>query len=71
MKKAIVVVSFGTSIKRAYETGIKPIEDAITDKFYEYDIIQSYTSSIIRKKLEDRDGIKIFEPYKALEKLCN
>lgn len=69
MKKAIVVVSFGTSIKRAYETGIKPIEDAVKNTFKDFDVLNAYTSNIIRKKLKERDGIEILTIFDTLEKL--
>ncbi len=65
-EKGIVIISFGTSIERAFETGIKPIEDEIKNTFPEYEYERAYTSNIIRKKLKERDGVEIHNPYEAI-----
>lgn len=69
MEKAIVVVSFGTSVKRAYETGIKPIEEAIKKEFVDCHVVNAYTSNIIRKKLRARDNIEIPTVLQVLKTL--
>lgn len=61
-KKAILVVSFGTSYHETMEKTIGFIEKKISEKYKEYDIFRAFTSSIIVKKLKgegfDINGVK-------------
>ena len=52
MKKAILVVSFGTSHLDALNNSIKKIENSIQENFKEYDIFRSFTSHIIVENLK-------------------
>lgn len=58
MKKAIVVVSFGTTYREAIDTCILPIEQAIAEAFGEYDIYRAFTSRFVQKRLGER-GIAV------------
>jgi len=69
MKKAIVVVSFGTSYPAALQASIESIENKIRDTFPEYEVRRAFTSRIVRKKIAERDGIHIDTEREALEKL--
>ena len=69
MKKAILVVSFGTTYKETLKLTIEKIEDKIRDTFKEYEIRRAFTAHMIIKKLKNRDGIIIDTPKEALEKL--
>lgn len=54
MKKAIIAVSFGTSVAKGREENITPIVQKIRDHFTDYDVFEAFTSRIIVKKLRDR-----------------
>lgn len=69
MKKAILVVSFGTTYKETLKLTIEKIEERIREKFSEYEVRRAFTAHIIIKKLKKRDGIHIDTPEEALEKL--
>lgn len=69
MKKAILVVSFGTSHVDALKSSIEKIENRIRDEFKEYDVFRSFTAHSIIKKLKERDNLDISIPEKALEEL--
>lgn len=68
-KKAILVVSFGTTYSETQKLTIDSVENRIRSAFPEYDVRKAYTSRIIIKKLADRDGIKVDTEKQALEKL--
>ncbi|MBU3181827.1 sirohydrochlorin cobaltochelatase [Clostridium psychrophilum] len=71
MKKAILVVSFGTTYKDARKVTIDEIEKKIKHTFEDYDIRMAFTSHVILKILKNRDNIHIDTPEEALEKLRN
>jgi sirohydrochlorin cobaltochelatase len=67
-KKAVVVISFGTSVQRAWDVAISPTEKKIADGFKEYHFERAITSSFIRALLLKK-GEAIFSPEEALCKL--
>lgn len=69
MKKAILVVSFGTSYLDTLEKTIEKAEKQIRDTFSEYDIYRAFTSHKIIKKLKEKYEIFIETPEEMLEKL--
>lgn len=69
MKKAILVVSFGTSYLDTLEKTIEKAEKQIRDNFSEYDIYRAFTSHIIIKKLKEKYEIFVDTPEEILEKL--
>ena len=69
MKKAILVVSFGTSYLDTLEKTIEKAEKQIRDNFSEYDIYRAFTSHKIIKKLKEKYEIFIDTPEEMLEKL--
>lgn len=69
MKKAILVVSFGTSHMDALKNSIEKIENKIKEEFKEYDVYRAFTAHMIIKKIRNRDGINIPTPEEALEEL--
>lgn len=69
MKKAIIVVSFGTSYPQALRKSIEKIEDKIRDKFREYKVYRAFTSHKIIRKIENLYGDKILTPEEVLEEL--
>lgn len=69
MKKAILVVSFGTSYKETREKTIEACEKKIKEAFKDYDFFRAFTSNMIIRKLKNRDNIHIENPIEALERL--
>ncbi|PUU87269.1 precorrin-4 C11-methyltransferase [Halanaerobium congolense] len=68
-KKAILVVSFGTSYHETRKKTIKACEKRIKDHFPEYEVKRAFTSGMIIEKLKQRDNIYIDNPKEALKKL--
>ena len=69
MKKAILVVSFGTSYLDTLEKTIEKAEKQIRDTFSEYDIYRAFTSHKIIKKLKEKYEIFVDKPEEMMEKL--
>lgn len=69
MKKAIVVVSFGTSYLESLKNSIESVEDKIRKEFKDYDVCRAFTSLKIIKKLRDSRNIYVDTPEEVLEKL--
>ncbi|HML37198.1 MAG TPA: sirohydrochlorin cobaltochelatase [Bacillota bacterium] len=70
-KKAILVVSFGTSHAETREKTIGAIERAIAEAHPEYETRRAFTSGMILKVLEKRDGIVIDSVAEAMNRLVN
>lgn len=68
MKRAILVVSFGTSYAVAEENCIQPVERAIAKAFEGWETRHAFTSRKIIQKLRGR-GMEIDNETEALEKL--
>ena len=71
MKKAILVVSFGTSYHETRKKTIEACENKIKESFKDYDFYRAFTSVMIINKLKKRDNMFIDNPSEALEKLYN
>ncbi len=69
MKKAILVVSFGTSYKETREKTIEACESKIKEAFKGYGFFRAFTSNMIIRKLKNRDNIHIENPIEALDRL--
>lgn len=69
-KRAILVVSFGTSAPAA-ALDIEALENALGAEFEDCEIRRAFTSWMIIKKLMERDGIKIDTVSEALLKLAD
>ncbi len=68
-KKAMLVVSFGTSYADTREKTIGAIEKRIAEKFDDYEVRRAFTSKVIIRKLKERDGIEIDTVSEALDRL--
>ena len=68
-KRAVLVVSFGTSHQKTREKTLDVIEKDIGAAFEGYDLRRAYTSPTILGILKNRDGIKEDNVEEALEKL--
>jgi sirohydrochlorin cobaltochelatase len=65
MKKALLAVSFGTSVPGA-DAAIISVENALKEACPDRDLFRAYTSRIICRKLRD-EGRPILTPEEALE----
>ncbi|MGN1319070.1 MAG: sirohydrochlorin cobaltochelatase, partial [Lachnospirales bacterium] len=70
MKKAILVVSFGTTYDTTRKNTIGAIENKIKEEFCDYEVKRAFTSSIIIKKLRERN-IEIYNVEEALYNLSD
>lgn len=68
-KKALLVVSFGTSFNETREKTIDAIEEDIRNAFPERELYRAWTSKIITAKLKERDNTVIDMPEEALESM--
>lgn len=68
-KKALLVVSFGTSYRENGEKTIGAIEEKLRQAFPERDFFRSYTSRMIVDRIKKRDGETIELPMEALGRL--
>ena len=70
-KKAILVVSFGTTYADTRKATIDAVEQKIRNAFPDYEVRKAFTSRIIIKKLADRDGLQVDTEKQALQKLVD
>lgn len=68
-KKAILVVSFGTSHNDTREVTIDAIEQDIQDAFPHYALYRAWTSKMIIKKVKNRDNVHINTVKEAMEQM--
>lgn len=68
-KKALLVVSFGTSFIDSRKASLDKILELITDEFTDFDIFEAYTSKVIINKYKKRDNITILNVGEAIEKI--
>ena len=69
MKKALLVVSFGTTFHDTLEKNIAAIERDLAAAFPDRDLYRAFTSGMIIRRLRERDGIQIDNTQEALERL--
>ncbi len=71
MKKAILVTSFGTSHKDTREKCLDVIENEVREKYGDEKVERAYTSGVIRRIVEKKEGIHIYDQKEGLEALKN
>lgn len=71
MKKAILVVSFGTSYEETRKKTIDRIEEDIRKEYPQYGVYRAWTSAVIRRKLWQRDNIRIDDVAGAMEQMLS
>lgn len=69
MKKALVVISFGTSYSDTRKKTIEACENKLRENFYEYDFYRAWTSGMIIEKIKKRDNENIMNPREAFSML--
>lgn len=67
-KKAILVVSFGTSVDVAFKA-ITNVEETVKKAFPDYDFYRAFTSKMIIRKLARTRGIMINSPEEVFKEL--
>lgn len=65
--RLLIAVSFGTSFADTREKTIGAIERRLAERFPDCAVQRCFTSRMIRKKLLERDGLKIDSPEEALQ----
>ena len=65
--KALLVVSFGTSVAATRPRTLAAVEDALREAFPERRFYRAWTSGMLRRKLEREEGQKIPSVAEALE----
>ena len=71
MEKAVLVTSFGTSHKDTREKCLDLIENEVRAKNGSEKVERAYTSGVIRRIVERKEGIHIFDQNEGLEALKN
>ena len=71
MKKALLVISFGTSYPEARIKNIEACEEAMKTACPDRDFFRSWTSNMIRKKIAERDEMLVDSPQQALVRLID
>ena len=69
VKKAILVVSFGTTFADTRKVTTEAVKEKIRAAFPDYEVREAFTSRIIIKRLADRDGLKFDTEKQALDRL--
>ncbi len=70
MKKALLVISFGTSYPETCEKNIVACEQRLAAAFPDRTLFRAFTSEMIIRKLAKRDGLHICNPQQALAELA-
>lgn len=65
-KKAILVISFGTSYEETRKKTIEAMEQELAEAFPDRFFYRAWTSGFIRRKVRERDGLLIDSPKDAL-----
>lgn len=68
-KKAILVVSFGTSYADTRELTIEATEAKYAETYPDYEIVRAFTAQIVIDVLKDRDGIEVMNVEEAFKYL--
>jgi len=69
MKKAILVTSFGTSHKDTRKKCLDLIQREVEEKYGSENVERAYTSGIIRRIIEKKEGVHIFDQEEGLKVL--
>lgn len=69
LKRAILVISFGTTYENARRVTIDKIQERIQERYKDYEVKIAFTSHMIIEVLKSRDGVIVDNPEEALQKL--
>lgn len=70
-KKAILLVSFGTSFNETREKNIDSIEKEVRNLYPDYSIYSAWTSKMIINKVAKRDAVKINTVTEAMKEIVH
>lgn len=68
-RKAILIVSFGTTYNDTRMVTIDAIEKEIQSTYPDFLVYRAWTSKVIRNKVLHREGVKIMSVTEAMEKM--
>ena len=68
-KKAILVVSFGTTVAETRRANIDVLEQEIQATCPEWEVRRAFTSGMVRAKIAAEEGVRIDPPAEALDRL--
>ena len=68
-KKAILLVSFGTTFTETREKTIGALEKEFKASYPEFKVVTAFTSRIIMRRIKENEGIIFDNPSEALKKL--
>ncbi|MFC3395137.1 sirohydrochlorin cobaltochelatase [Brenneria rubrifaciens] len=71
MKKALLIISFGTRYPSTRRKNIDACEQHLAANCDDRDLFRAFTSEMIIRKLRDRDGLLIDNPAQALQRLAD
>ena len=69
-KKAVLVVSFGTTYRETLEKNVAAIEQAVAAAMPERELRRAFTSGMVMARLKKRDGLDIHNVAEALDALA-
>lgn len=69
-KRALVAVSFGTTVAAARKSCIESVEQELRQAFPDYDFYRAFTSSFVRRKLATTENIQVHELPQLLDELA-
>lgn len=69
MKKALAVVSFGTTYPEA-RTAIEHVEQALAKSFPEYTPFRAFTSRMVIRRIQQNEGVCVENPDELLARLA-
>jgi sirohydrochlorin cobaltochelatase len=69
-KKAVLVVSFGTTYRETLEKNIAAIEQAVAAALPDRELRRAFTSGMVMARLKKRDGLVIHNVAEALDALA-
>ena len=70
MKKALLVVSFGTTYAETRERTIGAIEKKLEERFPDREVRRAWTSNFIIKRVAKAEGLAIDTPEEAMQRLA-
>ncbi len=69
MKNGILAASFGTTYKEARELSLGAIEKEFSGRFPGFAVYKAYTSSIVKKRIQEKEGIFIPDVLQTFQKM--
>ena len=70
-KKALLVISFGTSYPDTRERTISAIERKLEERFPDREVVRAWTSSFIIRRVAKAEGLAIDTPDEAMQRLAD